>query len=185
MTQHVTQPINCLFYLGKEVKIYFKHDFPYVKFLFDSRVFRRKMRESCYGEPNMHCPPRAVQGCCCCYPTSFPPYAEVTVERGCPVGHQYKMAGVCWSVCFSFNRTYAFLQLWWRYLMNEVICSIDRRSTHRYHLFVWIIMKICNLTELLTGNPSLSLNPIAYGIFSFFQTTGGGGFLARTPENTG
>ena len=27
-------------------------------------------------------------------------------------------------------------------------------------------------------------NPIAYGIFSFFSTTGGGGsFLARTPEN--
>ena len=27
------------------------------------------------------------------------------------------------------------------------------------------------------------INPIAYGIFSFFQLWGGG-FLARTPENT-
>ena len=30
----------------------------------------------------------------------------------------------------------------------------------------------------------MSFNPIAYGIFSFFQLPGGGGFLARTPENT-
>ena len=30
--------------------------------------------DGCYGEPNMHCPPRAVQGCCCCYAASFTPY---------------------------------------------------------------------------------------------------------------
>ena len=47
---------------------------------FDSRVFCRKIRMShcyqsgsCYGEPNMHCLPRGVQGCCCCYAASFPP----------------------------------------------------------------------------------------------------------------
>ena len=27
---------------------------------------------------------------------------EVTVGRGCSVGHQCKMAGACGSVCFSF-----------------------------------------------------------------------------------
>ena len=37
----------------------------------------------------MHCPPRAVQGCCCCYAASFPPYTalnKVTIGRGCSVG---------------------------------------------------------------------------------------------------
>ena len=33
---------------------------------------------------------------------------EVTVRRGCSVGHQCKMAGACRSVCLSFNRTCAF-----------------------------------------------------------------------------
>ena len=63
--------------------------------VFDSRVFQRKMRESlyrsdgCYGEPNMHCPPCAVRGCCCCYAASFPPYHH---GQRCAVGHQCKMA---------------------------------------------------------------------------------------------
>ena len=77
---------------------------------------------------------------------------EVTVGRGCSVGHQCKLAGVILKcvpggVCFSFNRTCAFLQLWRRYPMNKVICFTDRRSTHRYHLFIWIIMNICNQAE--------------------------------------
>ena len=36
--------------------------------------------------------------------------------------------------------------------MNKVTCFIDRRSTHRYHLFVLIIINISNLAELGTGN---------------------------------
>ena len=69
------------------------------------------------------------------------------------VGHQCKMAErVERSVYFSFNRTCAFLKLWWRYLMNIVIYFIDRRSTHHYYLFVWIIINTkCNLMELGTG----------------------------------
>ena len=33
----------------------------------------------------MHCPPRAVQDCCCCHAFSFPPHTalnEVTVRQG-------------------------------------------------------------------------------------------------------
>ena len=30
--------------------------------------------DGCYGEPNMHCRPCEVQGCCCCYTASFSPY---------------------------------------------------------------------------------------------------------------
>ena len=41
-----------------------------------------------------------------------------------------------------------------------VICFIDRRSTHHYHSLVRIIMNICNLNELDTGNPNLSLSLI-------------------------
>ena len=112
----------------------------------------------------MHCLPRAVRSCCWCYAASFHHIQllnEVTIGRGCSVRHRCKMAGVMLKcvpgVCFCFNRTCAFLQLWWRYLMIKVICFIDRRSTHRYHLFIWIIMNICNLAEMGTGNASLQL----------------------------
>ena len=52
----------------------------------------------------MHCPPGAVQGCCCAtYPRlhHIQHLNEVTVGRGCSVGHQRKMAAACGSVCFS------------------------------------------------------------------------------------
>ena len=100
--------------------------------------------DGCYGEPNIHCPPRAVQCCCCCYAASFPPYtaSEWSYHRWTTLHSRTSVQNgrACRSVCFSFNRTCAFLKLLRRYLMNKVIYFIGRQSTHCYHLIVWIII---------------------------------------------
>ena len=132
--------------------------------VFDSRVFLRKMRESLLSVRQLlwrtqHALPASYSSRLLLLRQPrfhhIQLLNEVTIGRGCSVGHQCKMAGVMLKfvpgVCFSFNRTCAFLQLWWRCPMNKVICFIDRRSSHRYHLIVWIIMNICNLAEIGTG----------------------------------
>ena len=131
----------------------------------EARVEKDAEVSNC-GRPNtswgLRFAARNLHGCCCCYTASFLPYT--TSEWSYRRTRLLSFISVqnSWSMlkCFPFNRMCTFLQLLSKYLINKVICFIDRWLTHHYHLFVWTIMNICDLTELGTGNPSLLLSLI-------------------------
>ena len=91
----------------------------------------------CYGEPTLPawCSSRLLLLLCSLVSTIYSIWMKLPSDEVAQFDISAKWLE-CVEVCFSFNRTCAFSQLWWRHLMNKVICFVDRRSTHRYHLFV-------------------------------------------------